>query len=147
MKSLLIITSLFVTLSVAEAFAQGPNTNAAQNLRVQNQIQNINNDEETVNFDNNIIRVNLENQPPVQQGRGSLENNVVSGNSKPCTDCDKVKQAIKLSHVSSGERHKKSFSMKKWSRKMEGRMNLKMKKIFSHKTKIRTNFGICFNWG
>ena len=58
----------------------------------------------------------------------------------PCNDCDEVKDVIKANRSSSGS---KSFGMKKWINKFPARMNRKIKKVFSHRKKVRTNYEIC----
>ena len=68
-------------------------------------------------------------------------------NEKPCKDCDMVKQAIKAANTSSGGNHyKRSFGFKKWSKAFSGKMNLKLKKMFAHRKKLKTNYETCFNW-
>jgi len=140
MKIFFILTILLI-LRATVVFAQGPSIQP----NVSAPMQNINY-EETVNI-NNIVQNNI--NPPTQQGNRSRGSNVSSGNSngKPCTDCDKVKEAIKLSHASSSSgSRKRPFSMKKWARKIEGQLNLKMKKIFSRRTRSKADVGMCFNW-
>jgi len=151
MKNLLIIVALALPIGI---FAQGPNTNI--NPPPQIQMQNVNYmNQIDINNDNNIniIQTNLGNQqanPPAevqqQATQGSFfgsENN----NEKPCTDCDEVKTAIKASHYfSSGVHHSKSVNMKQWSKKVSGKMHMKMRKTFSRSRKVKTNYAICFNW-
>ncbi len=156
MKNFLLLSAPTLPIGM---FAQGPNTNNNPPLQVQ--IQNINYydqiNDNNINNDINPIQTNLGNNfqqqanPPAQeeeqQSSGSFFGSNTNNN-KPCDDCDEVKQAIKISHASSGgSHHRKSFSMKKWSRTFSGKMNLKMKKMFAKKYKTKTSFAACFNWG
>lgn len=159
MKNFLIITALTHPFGI---FAQGPNTNInpppqSQNVNYINLIDENNNSlgntSYIINDDINPIQTNLGNQqanPPAevqqQATQGSFfgsENN----NEKPCNDCDEVKTAIKASHYfSSGVHHSKSVNMKQWSKKVSGKMHMKMRKTFSRSRKVKTNYAICFNW-
>lgn len=150
MKNLLIISALSFPLGI---FAQG-NGNANPQVQMQNvnYYNLINNDE---NINDKLIQTNIYVQqanPPAQEQQGSSLGNIFGSNEdvqqeKPCTDCDEVKKAIKLSYASSGgSYHRKSFSMKKWSRTFSGKMNMKMKKMFAKKYKVKTSYSLCFNW-
>jgi hypothetical protein len=106
-----------------------------------------------MNNDDNNVQTNIVNQqanPPVaRQQSGGLGSIFGSNNPNdaPCTDCDKVKNAVKAAHASSGGgQQKKAFSMKRWSKKFSGRMHMKMKKSFSRRHKVKMNYAICFNW-
>ncbi|MBI4945531.1 MAG: hypothetical protein HY840_03915 [Bacteroidetes bacterium] len=115
MKSILATIILVLPLSI---FAQGPNANI---------------------------------NPPSQEQQQSSESFLGSNSNKTdketteCKDCEAVKKALKESRVSFEHHHRKSFSIKKWTTKFLGRMNMK-KKMFVHRKKIRTNYEICFNW-
>jgi hypothetical protein len=143
MKSLLIIIALTLPLGV---FAQGNIVNA------QMQAQNVNY-YDNINDDNNPIQTNIANQqanPPAQEQSsgnsfGSEENNQTK--TTGCKDCDAVKKALAAAHASSGARHhQRSFGMKRWAKTFAGRMDMKMKKVFAHRKKIRTSYEFCFNW-
>jgi hypothetical protein len=158
MKNLLLITALTLPLGV---FAQG-NTN----INPQVQIQNVNYfNQIEIHNDLDSIQTHTGNQqanPPVQDQQfaeadppsgGQSSGNVFSSdeNNKPkttgCKDCDAVKQALKASQASSsGSQHKKYYSIKQWSKIVEGKMNLKMKKVFANRYRARTSYAICFNW-
>ncbi len=145
MKPLLIISTLTLPLGV---FAQGNIVNT------QVKTQNVNYyDQVDINNDNNPIQTNLENQrvnpPAQQQSSGSFWGTGTSDNTNErvhCKDCDAVKAALKASRSSSGTHHGNSFNMKKWGNKFAGRMNMKMKKLFAHRQKVKTNYEVCFNW-
>lgn len=140
MKYLLFLIILALHFSLA---AQGPNTNTnppvqAQGRNTANYIQ--------INYDDNVV--DQQASPPQQQsrGRGPIFGSENSG-STPCTDCDNVKKAIKLSHATSGSgSHKKTSGFKKGMKKFSGRMNIKMKKVFARKYKAKPNYAICFIW-
>lgn len=161
----LTITALTLPIGM---FAQGPNTNIQNNPPSQVQMQNINyynqiddnnnslGNASIINDDENPIQTNLGNDfhqqgnPPAQEQQQFSLGNIFGSNAndnKPCTDCDEVKKAIKISHASSGgSHHRKSFSVKKWGKKISYNTNLKMKKIFAKKYKAKTTFASCFNW-
>lgn len=143
MKKVLLLTILTLPLSL---LAQGPNTNV--NPAVQGVQSNKINYYIEINNDDNIISQQANPPPPKQQG-GGLGNLFGSntGNEAPCTDCDKVKKAIKLSRSSSaGGNSKKAFSMKRWSKTFSGKVHMKMKKTFARKHRVRSNYSLCFNW-
>ena len=146
MKTLIIITALTLPLGV---FAQ------SNNINPQVQIQNVNY-YDNINDDNNSIQTNIQNQqanPPAQMqqesqgssfwGTGTNDN---TSEKVHCKDCDAVKAALKASRATSGAHHGNSFNIKKWGSKFAGRMNMKMKKLFTHRQKVRTNYEVCFNW-
>lgn len=142
MKNLLLLTALTFPIGI---FAQGPNTNTNPPAQVQVQGRNTNNYIQ-INYDDNVV--DQQANPPQQQsgGRGPIFSSNNSG-STPCTDCDNVKKAIKLSHASSGSgSHKKTPGLKKGMKKFSGRMNIKMKKAFARRYKAKPNHAICFNW-
>ncbi|MBI4930923.1 MAG: hypothetical protein HY841_09190 [Bacteroidetes bacterium] len=158
----LLLTALALPIGI---FAQGPNTNInpppqIQNVNYINLIDENNNSlgnaSGKINDDINPIQTNIAIQqqanPPAQvqqQSSGSIFGSEDNNQSKTtgCNDCDAVKQAIKASHASSGGNyHKKSFGMKRWSRTFSGKMNMKMKKMFTKKYKAKTSYALCFNW-
>ncbi|TAL62484.1 MAG: hypothetical protein EPN85_02640 [Bacteroidetes bacterium] len=109
-------------------------------------------DQTSLNNDNPQI-LNFSQQPinpPAQahQGRGLEENLFVSNENKPepCTDCDKVKKAIKASHYSASGNSRKPFSYKRWVRTTGGKMHMQMKKMFARSHKVKTSYSLCFNW-
>ena len=129
---------------------------AQGNANPQVQMQNVNfyvqgNTDNSIN-DNNQIQTNLIEQqenPPAQQQKssgnvfGSEDNSSDQAN---CKDCEAVKKALKAAHSSSGIHHSKHRGIKTWGTKFSGRMNLKMKKVFAHRHKVRTSYETCFNW-
>ncbi len=151
MKNVLLITALTLPIGI---FAQGPNVNI--NLPVQSQMQNTNYfNQIDINNDNNPIQTNLGNQqmnPSAQvkqQSTGNIFGSEENNKSKTteCKDCDAVKKALKASYASSsGTRHNKSYSIQQWSRMMEGKINIKMKKVFGRRYKSKTSYAVCFNW-
>ena len=144
--NLLFISTLALPLGL---FAQG-------NANPQAQMQNVNFyvQGNTVNSfnDNNQIQTNLSEQqenPPVQQQKSS-GNFFGSGDNSSdpayCKDCEAVKAALKAAHSTSGVRHARHRGIKTWGNKFSDRMNLKMKKVFGHKYKVKTTYSVCFNW-
>ena len=163
MKNFLIISALTLPIGI---FAQGPNTNIqinpqaqSQNINYYDQINDNNNSlgnaNAKINDAINPIQLNIGNfqqqaNPPVQeqqQSSGSFFGSN-SNDNKPCDDCDEVKQAIKASkNYSSGMSYGKSFSMKKWTKKISGKADMKLRKMMAQKKKVKTSFDCCFNWG
>lgn len=149
MKYLLILTTLALPISL---LAQGSNSNI--NPQAQVQMQNINyyNNQIDIN-DDNIIQTNSAPQQanPIEQAKESTTQGSFFGSNnndnKPCKDCDEVKQAIKVSHASDGGgHHKRSFDAVQWSRTLEGKMHMKMRKTFTRPYKPKTSYALCFNW-
>ena len=145
MKTLLILSALALPLGT---FAQ------VNNVNPQAQMQNSNYyDQLDINDDNSNIQTNPGNaqaNPPAQVQQkssgsffGSNENDNSQGKVH-CKDCDAVKKALRASQTSS--HHRNPFNMKKWGNKFSARMNMKMKKIFAHRKKIKTSYEVCFNW-
>ena len=147
MKKILIITALSLPLGV---FAQGNNVNPqVQNMPHGNQLQNTNY-YDNINDNNNPIQANISNQqanPPIQQSFfGSGTNDNTNGKVR-CKDCEAVKAALKAVHHSPAGIHKRSpWRIKKRLKKIPGKINLRMQKIFSHKKKVRTTYETCFKW-
>lgn len=145
MKNFLIITALTFPIGI---FAQG-----STNANLQMQMQNVNY-YNNINDDTNPVEVNTAIQqqvnPPIQEQQQSSIGNIFGSdlnNNKPCTDCDEVKAAIKVSYSSSGISHGKTFSMKKWTKKISGKADMKLRKMMAQKKKVKTSFDCCFNWG
>lgn len=136
MKNLLFITSLTLPIGT---FAQNMQQQAVNYY-------------DQINDNNNIIQMNNPGNynPPAQVQQQTTQGSFFgseNNNEKPCNDCDEIKQAIKASHASSGgSYHRKSFSMKKWSRTFSGKMHMKMKRAFAKKYKVKTSYSFCFNW-
>ena len=163
MKTLLTITTFSLPLGI---FAQGNHLEInpppqAQNINYYNQIDenNLLGNASGINNDINPIQTNIGNfqqqaNPPaqVQQKKesGSIfgsEENDNSQDKVKCKDCEEVKKAIAAAHSSSGaNHHRKSFNIKQWSHQFAGRINMKMKKVFAHHRKIKSNYEVCFNW-
>lgn len=170
MKPLLLISILIFSIRTFGQFTihanqfvmpnSNPSAQQAQNINYYNQVDDNNNsfgNASSINDGENPVQTNISNQqktnPAAEQQGISLGNffgsdgNDDAQQNKPCTDCDEVKQAIKASHVSSGEGyHKKSFSMRRWSKTFSGKVNMKMKKTFARKYKAKTSYALCFNW-
>ena len=163
MKKFFLLTTIALPLGI---FAQVNNINPPpqsqmQNVNYYDQLDNNNSlgNASGINNDINPIQTNIGNfqqqaNPPaqVQQKKesgsifGSEENDNSQVNVK-CKDCEEVKKAIAAAHSSSGaSHHRKSFSMKQWSHQFAGRTNMKMKKVFAHHRKIKSNYEVCFNW-
>ena len=163
MKKLFLLSAITLPLGI---FAQVNNINPPpqsqmQNVNYYDQLDNNNSlgNASGINNDINPIQTNIGNfqqqaNPPaqVQQKKesgsifGSEENDNSQGKVK-CKDCEEVKKAIASAHASSGvSHHRKSFSVRQWSNRFSGRMNMKMKKMFAHKHKVKTSYAMCFNW-
>jgi hypothetical protein len=149
MKYLLLLPSL---LTIG-CFAQGPNANIQANPLEQIQMQNINDDEQAINFIN--VQTNFSNQQqanPPQQAQGPVTRGSFFGsennNEKPCTDCDEVKRVVAASRSSSsgGGHTKRSFSANGWSKTIEGKVHMKMRRTFARQYKPKTSYALCFNW-
>ena len=161
MKNFFLVSAMILPLGI---FAQVNNVNPppqAQNVNYYDQLDNNNSlgNASGINNDINPIQTNIGNfqqqaNPPaqVQQKKesGSIfgsEENDNSQNKVKCKDCEEVKKAIAAAHSSSGvSHHRKSFSVKQWSNRFSGRMNMKMKKMFAHEYKVKTSYAMCFNW-
>lgn len=162
--NLLLLVSLSLPVRI---FAQG-NGNANPQMQIQNlnyydQIDNNNslgNNSNKKNDDINPIQTNLGNlqaNPSAQEQQqksqesvfGSETNDNVQEKTK-CKDCDAVHKAMKAAaHSSSAPStrgHGKTFSFNGWLKKISGRMDIKIKKIFSHQRKFKTNYEVCYNW-
>lgn len=123
-------------------FAQGPNTN----INPQQIILNAN------QFVVPQLSQNYNPQNPqiqtIQKEQG-LAVGVENNNNKPCDDCAEVKAAIKASKNYSGSTGVyvgRKFSFNAWTKRISGRTRIKMKKIFFHRKKVKTNYDICFFW-
>lgn len=149
MKKIVLFTALLLP---AGLYAQGPNTGANPQVQATNNVLDVNFFDNVSNADVNAEENNFSIEQQAQQAPDNRGNGLGSlfGTNKdnaPCTDCDQVKQAVKTARVSSGSSgQKKSFSMKRWSKKVSGRAHLKMKKIFSGRHKVKTSYALCFNW-
>ena len=128
MKSLLILTTLSLPLGV---FAQGNNANPQAQMQ-------------TVNYYNNL-EMNTDNQATENfPGSGSSDN---TNGKVRCKDCDAVKKALAAAHASPKASHHSNFwRMQRWSKKISGRMDVKMKRLFVHHKKFKTTYETCFNW-
>ena len=146
MKKILFITILALPLGI---FAQENNANPQVKIQTANYFGELNNA-------NDIIQADIGNQQAAapaqaQQSSGNFFGSEESDNSQAkstagCKDCDAVKAAVKASHAASKHKHRNIFSVNAWRKKASARTNLKMRKIFAHKRKIKCNYEVCFNW-
>ena len=163
MKNFFLVSAMILPLGI---FAQvnHPEINPppqAQNVNYYDQLDNNNSlgNASGINNDINPIQTNIGNfqqqaNPPMQiqqqKSSGSIFGSEENDNSQvnvKCKDCDEVKKAIAAAHSSSGSNHRgKSFGIKQWSHQFAGRTNMKMKKMFAHKYKVKTSYAMCFNW-
>ncbi len=130
MKSLFLVTALLIQLGL---LAQGPNININPSQGKDK---------------NDFIKTN--NDGTVAQQQVVVPESKFGSNNTghtPCSDCEKIKKAIKLSQGSSGSvSHKKKFVLRKSLKKFSGRMYFKLKQSFSRRYKAKPNHAICFNW-